>query len=140
MAEKLILTINVDGPIAVYMQIENQIQFAIASERLRQGDILPSVRELSQMLAVNPNTVTKAYRDLELMRLVNTRRGIGVKVSAGARKLCRDKIHALTKSHLRDAVAEGIASGLSPQYVRKVVSGAINSGARPYNGQARIHT
>jgi len=45
------------------------------------GDQLPSVRELSERLNVNPNTVAKAYRDLELMGLVAPRRGVGVRVT-----------------------------------------------------------
>ncbi|MBI2432641.1 MAG: GntR family transcriptional regulator [Candidatus Hydrogenedentes bacterium] len=124
--------VNIDGPIAVYVQIENLVQFAIAAGKLNPGDTLPSVREMSETLKINPNTVTKAYRDLELMKLVHTRRGVGVTVSAEAPKLCRENARAMAKEHLIDATAECIASGLSAADVRKIVGQAIDSGANPY--------
>lgn len=125
-------SVNLQSPIAVYVQIENQIQFAIASGRLKPGDTLPSVRDMSQMLSINPNTVTKAYRDLELLQLVRTRRGVGVTISENAPKLCGDRTRAMAEAHLQDAVAECIASGISAAQVRKNVSQAIDSGATPY--------
>lgn len=125
-------SINLDSPIAVYVQIENLVQFAIASGKLKPGDTLPSVRDMSGMLEINPNTVTKAYRDLELMQLVHTRRGVGVTVSEAAPGLCSDRVDAMVKAHLRDAVAECTASGISPADVRKHVKAAIDDNAQPY--------
>ena len=77
MREDIEFSVDPEGPIAVYVQIENQIQFAIAAGKLKAMDPLPSVRDMSTSLKVNPNTVTKAYRDLELLGVVITRRGIG---------------------------------------------------------------
>lgn len=132
MAKELTFSVDQSGPIAVYVQIENQIQFAIASGALKGNDPLPSVRELSAQLEVNANTVTKAYRDLELMHLVQTRRGIGVKVSEGAASLCKKNVQNMVKQHLRDAVGESAAAGLSPAQIRKIVLAAIRSGYLPY--------
>ena len=132
MENKSKFSVDQGGPIAVYVQIENQIQFAIASGSLKGGDSLPSVRQLSLQLDVNPNTVTKAYRDLELMGLVKTRRGIGVKISDGAAALCKKNVHEMVKQHLRDAVGESMASGMTAAQIRKVVSQAISSGYTPY--------
>ncbi len=70
--------INIYSDVAVYEQIENHVQFAIASGRLKSGDQLPTVRALSEKLDINPNTVAKAYRDLEVMGLLYARRGMGV--------------------------------------------------------------
>ena len=56
MENKSKFSVDQGGPIAVYVQIENQIQFAIASGSLKGGDSLPSVRQLSLQLDVNPNT------------------------------------------------------------------------------------
>lgn len=124
--------VNLDSPIAVYVQIENQVQFAIASGRLKPGDTLPSVREMSSILNVNPNTVTKAYRDLELLQLVHTRRGVGVTVSEKAPKLSKDVTRAMVRNHLKDAVAECIATGLTPQELKSIVNETIESGCNPY--------
>ncbi|MDX9973912.1 MAG: GntR family transcriptional regulator [FCB group bacterium] len=128
----LSFSVNLDSPIAVYVQIENQVQFAIASGRLKPGDTLPSVREMSSILNVNPNTVTKAYRDLELLQLVHTRRGVGVTVSEKAPKLSKDVTRLMVRSHLKDAVAECIAAGLTASEVKSIVSETIESGSSPY--------
>lgn len=137
MAKKdLKFCINLESPIAVYVQIENLVQFAIASGKLLPGDTLPSVRDMSSMLEINPNTVTKAYRDLELMQLVHTRRGVGVTISDKAPGLCTDKVRQMAQDHLRDAVAECVASGISATDVRKYVKTAIDSQATPYDTTA----
>lgn len=125
-------SVNVESPIAVFVQIENQVQFAIASGKYKPGDTLPSVREMSEMLKVNPNTVTKAYRDLEVMKLVHTRRGVGVTVSEKAPKLCQEAMRQMVVEHLRDAVAECVATGLSGAEIRKLVSETIDTGYQPY--------
>lgn len=65
----------------VYMQIKEQLERRIASGTLAPGQALPSVRSLSEMLAINPNTVVRAYRELELAGLVETRHGEGTFVS-----------------------------------------------------------
>lgn len=132
MAEKLDFSVNIECPIAVYVQIENQVQFAIASGRMKPGDTLPSVREMSTLLDINPNTVTKAYRDLELLQVVDTRRGVGVTVSEKAPKICGETAVAMARDHLADATAECIATGLSPAEVRKAVTEAIDSRLTPY--------
>ena len=132
MTDELRFCVDQESPIAVYVQIENQIQFAIASGSIKHGDPLLSVREMSSMLAVNPNTVTKAYRDLELMGLVRTRRGIGVNVSDNARALCKKRVHDMVKQHLRDAVGECTSAGLTPAQISKITSSVISSGYSPY--------
>ena len=132
MADDLQFQINLENPIAVYVQIENQIQFAIAAGRLKPGDPLPSVREMALQLGVNSNTVTKAYRDLELRGYVVTRRGIGVRVAPKADQACRKETQGMVQDHLRDAVAECIAAGLSSQQVTQIVSHVVRNNHRPY--------
>ena len=124
--------ININSPIAVYVQIKNIVQFAVASGKLTAGTALPSVRVLSQDLDINPNTVTKAFRDLELMGMVTTRRGVGVTITENAADICRDSIRHQVKSHLIDAVAECAASGISAKDIRQVVSATIDNKNRPY--------
>jgi GntR family transcriptional regulator len=126
-------SVDIDSPIAVYIQIENQVQFAIASGKLKPGENLPSVREMSSMLNINPNTVTKAYRDLEMMHLVNTRRGVGVSVADKAVKLCKESTRQMVKRHLIDVVAESVACGYSNSEIRAIVTQTIDSGALPYS-------
>ena len=63
--------------IPVYKKIIHRVQAAIADGRLREDDQLPTVRALHEKLNVNPNTVAKAYRELELAGVITTQRGSG---------------------------------------------------------------
>ena len=132
MSEEKLFTVNIDSPIAVYVQIENQVQFALAAGRIKPGDTLPSVKKMTDMLDVNPNTVTKAYRDLELMGLVRARRGVGVTATEKAPKLCKESVVNTVTAHLIDAVAECISCGLTAAGIRTIVSDTITSGCQPY--------
>jgi GntR family transcriptional regulator len=65
----------------IYRQVAEQIREAVARGRLAPGERLPSVRELSKTLVVNPNTIARAYTDLERDGVLNTRPGLGVFVA-----------------------------------------------------------
>ncbi len=65
----------------IYLQIVRQIKYMIASGTLREDDELPPVRVLAQQLLINPNTVAKAYRELEFQGLIYTRPGAGTYVA-----------------------------------------------------------
>jgi GntR family transcriptional regulator len=67
--------------IPVYKQIIHQVQTAVTNGRLKAGDQLPTIRALHQQLGVNPNTVAKAYRELEHLGLVSAEHGSGCFVS-----------------------------------------------------------
>jgi GntR family transcriptional regulator len=64
-----------------YRQIIDQIKYAIARSELRQGDQLPTVRQLAVDLAINPNTVGKAYSQLEILGILQTQQGSGTFIS-----------------------------------------------------------
>ncbi len=130
--KKIPYSVNLNSPIAVYVQIENLVRFAIASGRLKAGETLPSVREMSTVLDINPNTVTKAYRDLELMGLVHTRRGVGVTVAKDAPGKCTKDAQKMAVEHLREAVAECLASGLPATELRKVLMTTLDEQPLPY--------
>jgi len=109
----MLTNVNFESTVAVYVQIENDVRFAIASGRLKGGDQLPSVRELSERLDLNPNTVAKAYRDLEVMGYLYTRRGMGVFVSKGIEAKCRADCRKSIIQRLYEVVAESKAAGFS---------------------------
>jgi GntR family transcriptional regulator len=76
----MLLHISSDG-VPIYQQIVEQIRFRIVSGQLRAGDELPTIRGLAESLRVNPNTVARAYRELEIEQLVEKRRTTGTFVA-----------------------------------------------------------
>jgi GntR family transcriptional regulator len=128
----MLSSIDIHSSVAVYVQIENHIQFAIASGKLKPADQLPSVRELSERLGVNPNTVAKSYRDLEVMGLLYTRRGMGVFVNKNIEGKCREDCRKRIIGRLHEVVAEAKASGMVRKEVLEVVEASMLIEGSPY--------
>ena len=124
--------INIHSSVAVYVQIENTVQFAVASGRLKAGDQLPSVREASEKLNVNPNTVSKSYRDLEVMGIVYTRRGMGVFINKGAEAKCKEDTRQRILGRLHEVVSEAKAAGMTAQDIKAVCNASCAIDAEPY--------
>ena len=93
-------TISTTAGIPIYQQLTEQICAALARGRLRPNERLPSVRELSQSLVINPNTVARAYTELERDGTLYTRPGLGVFVS--------QKRPALSKAQRRERLLKAI--------------------------------
>jgi GntR family transcriptional regulator len=91
-----------DG-VPIYLQIVNQFKYLVSANRLSPGEELPPIRVLAEQLLINPNTVARAYRELELAGIVVKRRTTGTYVSnAGSRLSRRDRLKAVT--HRIDAL------------------------------------
>jgi GntR family transcriptional regulator len=85
-----------DDGVPIYIQIVNQVKHLVASGRLAPGDEMPSIRVLAEQLTVNPNTVARAYLELEHTGVVTKRNGTGTYVSEGRpAMLQREKIRIL---------------------------------------------
>jgi GntR family transcriptional regulator len=69
--------LNVHSGVPVYRQLMDQVQGALAAGRLKPGDQLPTIRQVAVDLAINPNTVTRAYREMEIRGLLETQQGTG---------------------------------------------------------------
>ncbi|EGF26512.1 transcriptional regulator, GntR family [Rhodopirellula baltica WH47] len=106
---------------AIYSQIVRQVKFAVAEQTLRPGQLLPSVRQLSQQLAVNPNTVARAFQDLQSEGVIETLRGRGVVVCKGAVERCRKQRRSILAERLSAVLTEALQAGLSAKEVRKLV-------------------
>ena len=115
------INIQTNG-LAIYDQVVRQIKFAVANQALRPGDLVPSVRELSKQLAINPNTVARAYRQLQDDGVLETVRGLGLQVTAGATSQCRTDRRKLIRARLGQALTEAVQSGLDAQEIEQLVS------------------
>ncbi len=124
--------INIRSSVAVYVQIENTVQFAVASGRLKAGDQLPSIREASEKLKVNPNTVAKSYRDLEVMGILYARRGAGVFINKGAEAKCKEGTRQQIIGRLHEVVSEAKAAGMTAQEIKAVCVASCAIDAEPY--------
>ena len=128
--------VDIRSEIAAYQQIENQVRFAITSGAIESGEPLPSVREMAVSTGINANTVTKAYRDLELMNLIVTRRGVGVQVAPQAAKLCRDSTLDMVQRHIRMSIGEAIASGMTDKEIKTILEEALTEQVQAYEPRA----
>jgi GntR family transcriptional regulator len=73
--------LDIKSGVPFYRQIVDQIRYGIASRRLLPGEQLPTVRDLAVQLELNPNTVRKAYSELEILGVLDTQQGTGTFVS-----------------------------------------------------------
>ena len=91
------LHISAADGIPIYLQIVNQVKYLVAAGRLAPGDEMPPIRVLAEQLLVNPNTVARAYRELEAAGLVEKRRTAGTYVSDQGSPLARkERLRILT--------------------------------------------
>ena len=109
------------------MQIVEQVRHAIEVGGLGAGERLPTVRRLAEGLAIAPNTIVKAYGELQRMGLVESRAGVGTVVAEGVEEVARQRRVAAVFERLRvlvrDAAALGISEddlwvGLDPEFER----------------------
>ena len=128
----MLSSINIHSSVPVYEQIENHVRFAISSGVLKATDRLPSVKDLAQTLEINPNTVAKAYRDLEVMGLIYTRRGMGCYINKGIDRKCRESCRAHIISRLHEVVQEAKAAGISKKDIVEVISKSYSVDSTPY--------
>ncbi len=121
----------------IYSQIADRVKFAVAGGVLRPGDLVPSVREMSKQLLVNPNTVARAYRDLQTEGLLETVRGMGLQVCEGAVEQCRAARRESVRQRIRAAIEEARRSRIEPAEIEAIWREEWGRSSDPGNGQAR---
>ncbi len=107
--------IDASSGIPIYRQLVGQITQAITGGLLRPGDRLPSVRELARELTINPNTVARAYLELERDGLIEAARGSGTYVTATIPALSREERLHKGRELVRAFVSEVRRLGLEPR-------------------------
>ncbi len=100
--------IDPSSRLPIYRQLTNQFREAVARGKLLPEERLPSVRDLSRTLVVNPNTIARVYTELEREGLLNTRPGLGVFVAEPkaelTKKVRRERLQKLLDGFLTEAV------------------------------------
>ena len=101
----------------IYEQIIQQMKELCFKGLLKSGDKLPSVRELSTMIIANPNTVSKAYKELERQGIIETLRGRGTYVSENARVSLDERKMEVIKEQLKPLIIDAFYAGIDFNHI-----------------------
>jgi len=132
----MIFRIDADDGLAIYDQIVRQIKYAIASGTLAPGEWIPSVRELARQLTVNPNTIQRAYQQLQADGVLEPVRGRGLAVCRTAVKGCVAERQALVLERLEQVIAEALQGGVAPDDLRTLFERAVRKMVRSGTAEA----
>ena len=112
------LDVNPRSGVPIYVQIVEQVQRALEVGILRPGDPLPTVRQLAAELTIAPNTIVKAYGELEALGLIESRAGVGTTVSSGLDGALRRQAVARLHDRLRQLVGDAASLGVAERELR----------------------
>lgn len=129
------LLIEPNNGMPIFEQIVRQVKYAVAEGVLLPGQLLPSVRTLAKTLAVNPNTIQRAYQELQSEEILESLRGRGIAVCGGAKRRCVSDRQTLLGERLSAVVEEAMKSGLEPERLREMFEKAIKQSTRNEGGQ-----
>lgn len=121
----MIFTLNPSSGQPLYLQLMQQIRHAIETGVLQPGDGLPGVRTLAQQLVISPNTVVKAYCELEHEGLLELRHGSGAYVSGRRAKKSRTDRLRQAQERVRALVEKLQRDGLSEEEIHRLVEAAL---------------
>ena len=131
----MFFTIDPGGDIPIYEQIVRQTKFAVADGVLVGGQLVPSVRQLAGQLAVNPNTIARAYTQLQNDLVLEPLRGRGLTVRRDALQRCVKARNQVVHDGLRRVVHQALRAGISPDEVIALVQDAITDHHAASNGK-----
>ena len=115
----MFISIDATSDVPIFRQIVQQIKTAVAMGRLQPEDPLPSVRQLAVDLAVNPNTVARAYLDLEIEGVIYKRQGAGTFVASQGVRVSKNERRKVLGELIEKALVEGVNLGLDEQELRE---------------------
>jgi GntR family transcriptional regulator len=126
----MVVHVDVRNGLAVYDQIVRQFKFAVADGAMRAGELVPSVRELARELTINPNTVARAYRQLQDDGVLEAVRGTGLAVSSAANRHCRAERTRLIRARMRQVLEEALQSGLTVEDIEALLRDELAAAAK----------
>ena len=121
--------LDVKSGVPFHRQIVDQIKYGIASERLLPGEQLPTVRELAVHLQVNPNTIRKAYSELEILGILDTQQGTGTFVGNRPIEIGPAEKQKMLKQICDELVARGHQYGFTLRDIVEHVQRRLENGS-----------
>jgi GntR family transcriptional regulator len=109
-----------DG-VPIYLQVVNQIKYLVAAGRLAAGEELPPIRVLAEKLVVNPNTIARAYRELEIAGIVEKRRTAGTYITDQGSPLARRERMRILSERIDQLLAEALQMNVSYEDLLKLI-------------------
>jgi GntR family transcriptional regulator len=127
MAQHPSLTFRLDNQsgLAPYRQLVDQVRLAVRTGLLRDGDQLPSVRDVVTQITINPNTVHRAYRELEHQGIAEGRAGLGTFITSRSRVAPNVTERASLEQALRDWVIDARRTGIGEEAISELVRNAL---------------
>lgn len=121
--------INIDNKSStpIYQQIVDQVKEEILKGILQAGDKLPSVREMSSMITANPNTVSRAYSELERLKVIETIRGRGTYVTSEYKPVIEEERMENLKDSIKKIIVEAKYMGLSKEKMIEMINSAYDN-------------
>ncbi len=126
----MFLSIDFQSDVAIYLQIVRQVKAAIAVGSMRPGQLLPSARVLAGQLTINPNTVARAFTELQSDGVIETLRGRGMVISTGAAALCRRHRDGVLAERIGEVLGEAWNAGLDVARIQSIVEGELKKLAK----------
>lgn len=121
----MIFRLNPQSGVPIYLQLIEQVKHGIENGALRPGDQLPGIRKLAESIPMNPNTVAKAYKELEHMGLVELRQGSGAFIAEGLdTKELTDRMQS-ARPIVEKAIEKLLQLGLSEEEVRRLMEAEL---------------
>jgi GntR family transcriptional regulator len=113
------------SPEPIYRQIIQQIRRSVAAGRLNLGEKLPSVRDLARALVVNPNTVAKAYSELERAGILMTKKGTGTFVASRESPLKPSEKRRIVVEKIDALLTEAVHLGLNADELQRLLESRL---------------
>lgn len=129
--------INPHSGVPVYRQMIDQVRYYVASQTLKPGDQLPSIRELAQKLAVNPTTIVRVYSDLEHEGIIEMRHGKGAFVAAASRRMTAVERERALRALARQLAVEAAQMGAPASQALKILREELARLHEAEDGEAR---
>ncbi len=129
------LVIDLSRPEPAWQQLVQGVLDHLAAGRLEAGAKLPSVRGMAQSVRLNPNTVARAYRELEVLGAVEGRQGRGVFVTEAGPRVARTERGGALEDDIRAAIQRAHEAGLDEARIRTVVEDVLDARDPSTNGR-----
>lgn len=118
----MLFHVNASSGVPIYVQIETQVKNAVAAGALKKNGALPSIRKLAVELRVNPNTVARAYQELEREGVIGTVPGGGTYVAGHTPRFLKSEKLRRLQPYARQIAVEGTQLGLSEDEIIETVA------------------